>query len=200
MKNYYDILGVDPSAETQDIKKAYFELAKKYHPDSSNEEHLQQFHEITTAYKTLSDADLKKAYDLTLEVGLEMIKAKEAEIVSKNPVYPTVHVKKREAYRDEELREFQHNRFKKAVFRVILFSLIFGALGGFVAMLLAGKWYFGFMAALLMGFSISIRENFDIRTFFESPKKRRLFQGFVWMILGMGVLYFFVLLEGVVVK
>lgn len=190
MKSYYETLGVDPSAQSSDIKKAYFELAKKYHPDSGNEQELQKFNEITQAYKTLSDKELKKAYDLTLDAGLEIIKAKEAEVVSVSPVEPTIHVQKREMFRDVELKEFHHNRLKRAIFRVIGLTAFFGALGLVVDWFLGGRWYLGLLAGLLMGFSISLRKNFDVSTFFESKKARGFFGSLLWVFFIFGILYF----------
>lgn len=64
-RDYYEILGLDSSATSEDIKKAYRELAKKYHPDinkSATSEEL--FKLITEAYDVLSDDALRKKYDL----------------------------------------------------------------------------------------------------------------------------------------
>lgn len=199
MKTHYDILGIEKTAESSDIKKAYFELAKKYHPDSGDEHELQKFHEITQAYKTLSDKELKKAYDLTLEAGLEIIKAKEAEVASVSPVEPTIQVQKRELFRDVELKEFHRNRLKKAIFRVIGLTAFFGLLGLVVDWLLGGRWYLGLLAGLLMGFSISLRKNFDVSTFFESTSKKQLLSLLLWTMLIGGGVYFFVILGNFVV-
>ena len=190
MSSHYETLGIEPSAEPGDIKKAYFDLAKKYHPDSGDETEIKRFHEITEAYKTLSDKDLKKAYDLTLKSGLEIIKSAEAEIVSKNPVYPTVHAQKRDSYRDVELKEFHQNRLRRAKLRVLGFTLLLGLVAAFVDLLLGGRWYLGALAGVMIGFSISIRENFDLTTFFESKTHQTLFYLFTWLILSLGVLYF----------
>ena len=67
MKNLYEILGAQKNASTEDIKKAYFVMAKKYHPDSTDKDELEKFHEVTNAYKTLSDKQERIAYDLTLD-------------------------------------------------------------------------------------------------------------------------------------
>jgi molecular chaperone DnaJ len=55
-KNYYQELGVKPSSSPAEIKKAYFELAKKWHPDLNQEADARvKFEKIAKAYETLSD-------------------------------------------------------------------------------------------------------------------------------------------------
>ena len=63
-KNYYEILDLDKSATTEEIKSAFKLLAKKYHPDiNRNPEAIAKFKEINEAYSVLKDAELKKEYD-----------------------------------------------------------------------------------------------------------------------------------------
>jgi len=57
--NYYDILGVKEDATDQDIKKAFYALAKKHHPDTANKESGEKFKDISNAYDVLSDPDTK---------------------------------------------------------------------------------------------------------------------------------------------
>ncbi|KAH3983196.1 hypothetical protein HBI56_148670 [Parastagonospora nodorum] len=60
----YKTLGVDKNASAADIKKAYYGLAKKYHPDTNKEATAKEkFSAAQSAYEILSDADKKKAYD-----------------------------------------------------------------------------------------------------------------------------------------
>lgn len=65
MKDYYRILGVQPTATADEIKKAYRQLALKYHPDRNQGDKLSEtlFKQITEAYETLSDSDARKSYD-----------------------------------------------------------------------------------------------------------------------------------------
>ena len=63
--DYYKILGVDKSASTEDIKKAYRKLARKYHPDinPNNKEAHKKFQEVNEANEVLSDPEKRKKYD-----------------------------------------------------------------------------------------------------------------------------------------
>ena len=63
-KSYYEILGVDKTADADTIKKAYRKLVRKYHPDVSKEpDAAERTTEINRAYETLSDAEKRAAYD-----------------------------------------------------------------------------------------------------------------------------------------
>lgn len=70
----YDLLGVPASGSPGDIKKAYKELALKYHPDVSPPdlaaEYTQRFIEVHEAYETLSDPSRRALYDEHLRSGL----------------------------------------------------------------------------------------------------------------------------------
>ncbi|KAI9821302.1 MAG: hypothetical protein M1827_004038 [Pycnora praestabilis] len=63
-KNPYTVLGVDKHASSSDIKKAYYALAKKFHPDTNKETNAKdRFSEAQTAYEMLSDPKKKEAWD-----------------------------------------------------------------------------------------------------------------------------------------
>ncbi|XP_014206155.1 protein tumorous imaginal discs, mitochondrial isoform X2 [Copidosoma floridanum] len=64
-KNYYEILGVSRNSSGKDIKKAYYQLAKKYHPDTNKDDPnaSKKFQEVSEAYEVLSDETKRKEYD-----------------------------------------------------------------------------------------------------------------------------------------
>ena len=64
-RDYYEVLGVDKSADANAIKKAYRSLAKKYHPDMNpgDKEAEAKFKEVNEAYAVLSDEEKKAKYD-----------------------------------------------------------------------------------------------------------------------------------------
>lgn len=61
-KDYYDILGVARNASKEDIKKAYYKLAHKHHPDKAKGED-KKFKEINEAYQILGDEKKRNEYD-----------------------------------------------------------------------------------------------------------------------------------------
>lgn len=64
-RDYYEVLGVDKNADAGTIKKAYYKLAKQYHPDTNPGDKVaeEKFKEANEAYEVLSDADKKAKYD-----------------------------------------------------------------------------------------------------------------------------------------
>uniref|UniRef100_A0A8C3VZJ8 DnaJ homolog subfamily C member 24 n=1 Tax=Catagonus wagneri TaxID=51154 RepID=A0A8C3VZJ8_9CETA len=71
-KDWYSILGADPSASVSDLKQKYQKLVLMYHPDKQSadvpagtvEECIQKFIEIDQAWKILGNEETKKEYDL----------------------------------------------------------------------------------------------------------------------------------------
>jgi molecular chaperone DnaJ len=63
-RDYYDILGLQKNATPEQVKQAYKELAKKYHPDLNKEAGAEEkFKEVLEAYTILSDSQKRQAYD-----------------------------------------------------------------------------------------------------------------------------------------
>ncbi len=63
-KDYYKILGVEPTADEKAIKAAYRKLARKYHPDVSKEKDAEvHFKEVAEAYEVLKDAEKRAEFD-----------------------------------------------------------------------------------------------------------------------------------------
>src|SRR5829696_7138557 len=63
--DYYEVLGVPPSASEKDITRAYRKLAKQYHPDANpgNKEAEDKFKAVAGAYDVLGEAAKRKEYD-----------------------------------------------------------------------------------------------------------------------------------------
>ena len=72
-RDYYEVLGLDKSADEAAIKKAYRQLAKKYHPDMNpgDAEAEKKFKEVNEAYAVLSDPEKKSRYDQFGHAGVD---------------------------------------------------------------------------------------------------------------------------------
>jgi len=78
-RDFYAMLGVSRSADAAEIKKAYRQMAKKYHPDANpGKDVTEKFQEINRAYEVLNNPDLKKKYDMYGEAGIGTSAASES--------------------------------------------------------------------------------------------------------------------------
>ncbi|HYQ83513.1 MAG TPA: DnaJ domain-containing protein, partial [Rubrobacter sp.] len=73
VRDYYEVLGVEKTADGEGIKKAYRKLALQYHPDRNggDKEAEDKFKEATEAYEVLRDADKRAAYDRYGHAGVK---------------------------------------------------------------------------------------------------------------------------------
>ncbi|XP_073997853.1 protein tumorous imaginal discs, mitochondrial-like isoform X1 [Rhodnius prolixus] len=64
-RDYYEVLGLTRNCSSKDVKKAYYQLAKKYHPDTNKNDPnaAKKFQEVSEAYEVLSDEAKRKQYD-----------------------------------------------------------------------------------------------------------------------------------------
>ncbi|XP_077380958.1 dnaJ homolog subfamily A member 3, mitochondrial-like isoform X2 [Festucalex cinctus] len=72
-QDLYEVLGVARTASQKDIKKAYYQLAKKYHPDTNSDdpEAKEKFAKLAEAYEVLSDEVKRKQYDTYGSAGFD---------------------------------------------------------------------------------------------------------------------------------
>ncbi len=72
-RDYYEVLGVAKGASEADIKKAYRQMAKKYHPDLNQGDKTSEskFKEVNEAYEVLGDKDKKTKYDQFGHAGVD---------------------------------------------------------------------------------------------------------------------------------
>ncbi|TRZ49208.1 molecular chaperone DnaJ, partial [bacterium] len=74
-RDYYEILGVKKNASLDEIKKAYREMALRFHPDrvpaEQKKESEEKFKEVSEAYAVLSDAQKRALYDQYGHSGID---------------------------------------------------------------------------------------------------------------------------------
>jgi curved DNA-binding protein CbpA len=124
--NFYQILGVSTTASEEEIKTAYRNLAKKYHPDKhgSNEFYEEHFKKINSAYQTLSNKEKRSRYDLKLIYRATSVNQTTFRNRTPNPNFRktsyTGSHKSKEYYRKTQKKE----REKKKIYILTAITLV----------------------------------------------------------------------------
>lgn len=104
MIDYYELLGIKKEATEQEIKTAYRQMAKKYHPDlNKNEEENKIIVSLNEAKETLLDEEKRKKYDRLLE---EIAHAKQASS-NKEETYKAKKEEYKETYTETYITKWQ---------------------------------------------------------------------------------------------
>jgi len=70
-QDHYDVLGVEPRADSDAIQRAYAKLAQKYNPRNAETGDAEKFEAVNMAYETLSDVELRATFDRLKGTGQE---------------------------------------------------------------------------------------------------------------------------------
>lgn len=195
MKDLYHILGVGPSASAQDIKKAYFELAKKYHPDTGTTAQLKDFYAVTEAYQILSTPEKRKAYDATYKANrIEGALLKGVIHPSSTPFKTPIKSPRELKFRQSEIQRFRRELLLKASARVVVISFLGILFGYFYSLLFAGWLWLGALCGFLIGFGVSLYQNFNVNSFVANGVLRKKLHITRYTLIGLSVLYFVLIL------
>lgn len=170
MKDLYEILNLERRASSEDVKRAYYALAKMYHPDSKEQADVKKFYEVTEAYQILSDEARRKAYDETLKTGrLEKSWMESDESVEVQ--YGRLSHEESLEYRMHELNRYRRRVFWNAAGKVFLGSIVGGFLGNALALILGGSSILGFIAGAFFAFAWAFGSHFDLESFIPDPRR-----------------------------
>jgi len=93
-RDYYEVLGIVPSASAEEIRRAYHKRAFKYHPDRNQkwDEANKEMQGINEAYAILSDPIKRREYDLPRGYGIRVPKFKKGSKVKISLNYPSPYM------------------------------------------------------------------------------------------------------------
>lgn len=207
-KNFYEILGLKKNASEAEIKVAYRELAKKYHPDvNSASNAAQKFKEGHKAYAILSNENERKLYDASLissKIPKDIFTEPKASPKYSQTKNTSPEKAKEEQRKQNTIRKYRKRLIIKAVIKIVLNSLT-GALGGygiisflqfFKSAELNLKWFSvfqlgGILSGFILGFIWSIDRYFKIETFIPKQKHRMFFRHFRTATFALAATYIF---------
>ena len=130
--NCYELLGVSSSANNAELRKAFHQLSKKLHPDTTSlpsDEATRQFQNVCQAYDLLSDPVLRAKYDLSIEKENQLIKQKiESNLISIEPVQFSKSIGVRRPLSGGEL--FSLLLLITSIFLSLALGVFFAFLGG----------------------------------------------------------------------
>jgi len=130
-KSYYDILQIQQNATQRDIRKAYFALAKIYHPDKNElydekKKIREQFELVSNAYEILSDEEKRTQYDRLLELG--HTEYKDNQVPKQTVETDNIKFKFKDPYKayEDALKKEEEDAWREKVFNVSLVVFITG--------------------------------------------------------------------------